>query len=87
MDKMRALISAEKSWHVLPINIVAPIRSLFLWPLSCVPSQVDNVPTWKLIVFDRNMLPGCGSITYYQCYDAKLHHLDHLMMNLFTLVT
>ena len=83
---MRMLICAAKSWHVLPIKFAVQICTIFLWTLSCVPSQVDNVPTWKLIVFDRNMLPGCGSITYYQCYDAKLHHLDHLMMNLLTLV-
>ena len=51
-----------------------------------MPSQVDNVPTWKMTVFDLNILHENISITYYQCYDAKLHHLDYCMMNLANLV-
>ena len=85
--KIHILISAESSSYALPIECSVQIYCLFLWSLSSVPSQMNDLSTCKVIVFDQIMLPEDRSITYYQWYDAKLHHLDHSTMNMAALVT
>ena len=37
---------------------------------------LDDVPTWKMIVFDQHKIPESRPIVFYRFYASKPHHVD-----------